>query len=153
MTERAIAVRFYENKRFGKTYGKGMYHKAVFNATADVQLPRAKYLLDMYDYNDWINTAKTDADMEALGVAEEFIAGSCKDDLLATWLKRIDSDGTKQRVEGFGVLDLETGKLVLVVDDKETGIEQAWKLDVKPCKPSAVNKNSPQLLATNIELS
>ena len=56
-------------------------------------------------------------------------------------------------MEGFGVLDLETGKLVLVVDDKETGIEQAWKLDVKPCKPSAVNKNSPQLLATNIELS
>mgnify|MGYP000896164313 CR=1 FL=1 len=81
MTNRAIAVRFYENKRLGKTYGKGMYHKAVFNATADVQLPKAKYLLDMYDYNDWINTAKTDADMEALGVAEDFIAGNASSQL------------------------------------------------------------------------
>ena len=153
MTERAIAVRFYENQRFGKTYGKGMYHKAIFNATADVQMPKAKYLLDMYEYSDWKNTAKSDSDMLAVGAAEDVFGAGSKDDLLATWLKRIDSDGTKQRVEGFGVLNLETGKLVLVVNDAETGLEQVWEVDAKPCKPSAVNKNSPQLLATNVELS
>ena len=91
--------------------------------------------------------------MLAVGAAEDVFGGGSKDDLLATWLKRIDSDGTKQRVEGFGVLNLETGKLVLVVNDAETGLEQVWELDAKPCKPSAVNKNSPQLLATNVELS
>ena len=50
--EKSIAVRFYENKRYGSTYGKGLFHKAVFNATADLQEPRVKYLLDLIQYRD-----------------------------------------------------------------------------------------------------
>ena len=151
--ERAIAVRFYENKRFGNTYGKGLYHKAVFNATADVQQPKAKYLLDMFQFSDWINTAKTDADMGILSAASDLVGAGCKDDFLATWLKRMDSDGSKQRIDGFGMLNMETGKLVLAINDEETGIQQVWQLEVKPCKQSAQNTNAPQMLATNFDLS
>ena len=61
--DKEIAVRFYENKRYGNTYGKGLFHKAVFNATADLQQPRAKYLLDMVCFKDWINTAKSDTEI------------------------------------------------------------------------------------------
>ena len=150
--EKAIAVRFYENKRFGNTYGKGLYHKAVFNATADVQQPKAKYLLDMYSYRDWINTAKTDAEMGIIAAAADLVEKGSEENFLSTFLKRLNVDGTKPKVDGFGMLNLETGKLVLVINDEETGLEEIWQLEVKPCKQSAQNKNSPQMLAANIDL-
>jgi hypothetical protein len=151
--EQAIAVRFYENKKYGSTQGKGLFRKAVFNATADLQQPRTKYLLDMFSYVDWENSAKTDEDMKALAQANELAGDLPKADLLGTWIKRLDEDGTKPRITGFGVLDLNTQQLALVICDSEMGVEQAWELEVRPCKQSASNKNSPQLLATNVDLS
>lgn len=151
--EQAIAVRFYENKKYGSTQGKGLFRKAVFNATADLQQPKTKYLLDMFSYVDWENSAKTDSDMKALAQANELVGDMPKADLLGTWIKRLDSDGTKPRVMGFGVLALNTQQLALLINDTEIGIEQAWELEVKPCKQSPTNKNSPQLLATNADLS
>jgi hypothetical protein len=50
-------------------------------------------------------------------------------------------------------MDLNTHQLVLLINDTVIGVEQAWELEVKPCKQSASNKNSPQLLATNTDLS
>jgi hypothetical protein len=151
--EQAIAVRFYENKKYGSTQGKGLFRKALFNATADLQHPKTKYLLDMFTYSDWENTAKTDDDMKALGVAADYAEGLAKADLLGTWIKRLDSDGTKPRVCGFGLMDLNTHQLVLVINDTAIGVEEAWELEAKPCKQSTQNKNSPQLLATNVDLS
>lgn len=148
-----IAVRFYTNNKFGTTYGKGQYRKAVFNATADMRSPKAKYLLDLFSFNDWENMAKTDADMEALALASDLIGAASKEDVLATWVKRMDSDGTKSRVEGFGVLNMGTGQLSLLINDEAMGIEHVWQLDAKPCRQNAANLKSPQLLATNAELS
>jgi hypothetical protein len=146
-----IAVRFYENKKFGNTYGKGMFHKAVFNSTADVRHPSAKYLLDWFSYKDWENTAKSDADMGALSVAADLYAGKSTDCVLGTWVKRMDSNGSKPRVKGFGVMDSNTGEVTLIINDEETGIEEAWQLSARPCKINTSAK-SPQLLATNAEL-
>ena len=64
----------YESKRYGSTRGKGLLHKAGVNATADVQQPRAKYLLDMPCFNDWVNTAKNDADMALVGACIIYFA-------------------------------------------------------------------------------
>ena len=41
-----IAIRLFENKVYGSTYGQGLRRSAVFNATAEVTEPYAKYLLD-----------------------------------------------------------------------------------------------------------
>lgn len=147
--QKEIAVRFYENKKYGNTYGKGMFHKAVFNSTADIRQPKAKYLLDWFNYGDWENTAKSDMDMELLATAADIYTGKSTEGVLGTWVKRMDSDGSKPRVSGFGVLDLNTGEMTLLINDTAFGVEEAWLLPAKPCKQ---NGNSPQLLATNAEL-
>lgn len=150
--DKEIAVRFYENKRYGSTYGKGLFHKAVFNATADVQQPRAKYLLDMLCFNDWVNTAKSDADMALVAMAQDLInTNGCKD-ALATFIKRLDADGSKPRVNGFALLDLNTRQLTLVIEDEAMSVTQAWQLEARPCRDAQPNKHSPQLLATNVDL-
>lgn len=146
-----IAVRFYENKKYGTTFGKGMFHRAVYNSTADIRHPSAKYLLDWFSYTDWENTAKSDTDMEALATAADLYAGKCTEGVLGTWVKRMDNDGSKPRVSGFGVMDTSTGEVTLLINDEEAGIEDAWQLSARPCKINASAK-SPQLLATNAEL-
>jgi hypothetical protein len=148
-----IAVRFYDNAKYGSTYGKGLYRNAVFNATADLRKPEAKYLLDMFSFNDWQNRAKTDLDMEALEAVADFRSEADRANLLATWIKRLDCDGTKKQVHGFGLFDLITHELTLLISDEEAGVVDSWLLDVKPCKQATGNKKSPQLLATNEELS
>lgn len=146
-----IAVRFYENKKYGTTFGKGMFHRAVYNSTADIRHPSAKYLLDWFCYADWENTAKSDEDMTALAVAADMCLGKRSNELLGTWIKRLDATGDKPRVSGFGVMDTSTGEVTLLINDAETGIEEAWQLSARPCKINASAK-SPQLLATNAEL-
>ena len=48
-----IAVRLYQNAKYGTTHGKGVRHHALFNATEDVKHPKVKYLLDFYTYAHW----------------------------------------------------------------------------------------------------
>jgi hypothetical protein len=50
---RPIAIRLFENQKFGTTYGKGLRRSAVFNATAEVDEPYAKYLLDFEEGRVW----------------------------------------------------------------------------------------------------
>lgn len=150
--ERKIAVRFYENKKYGTTYGKGLYRAAIYNGTADLEEPNAKYLLDMFGYADWENTARTNNDMELLKAADDLIGTAPKADFLATWIKRWDADGSKPRVYGFGVLDLNSNRLMLAINDEVTGVENAWALEAKPCKRASDNRKSPNLFATNVDL-
>ena len=150
--EKKIAVRFYENKKFGSTYGKGLYRTALYNGTADLEEPHAKYLLDMFGYADWENTARTANDMELLTAADEVVGTAPKSDFLATWIKRWDADGTKPRVFGFAVLDLNTHQLTLLINDDVTGVENAWALEAKPCKQASDNRKSPNVFASNADL-
>ena len=48
-----IAVRLYDNPFYGTTHGKGLYRKAIFNGTADITAPSAKYLLDFESVEGW----------------------------------------------------------------------------------------------------
>lgn len=145
--EKEIAVRFYTNEKFGK----GIFKKAIFSGTADLSQPCTKYLLDMLNYEDWRNAAKTDDDIEALAVAEEIIGNASTTDVLATFIKRMDSDGTKSRVPGCCVFDKATNELVLVIVDDVTGVADKWELSAKPCK-QVMGKKVPQLLASNADL-
>jgi hypothetical protein len=148
-----IAVRFYDNNKFGTTYAKGLYRKAVFNGTADLQQPNTKYLLDMLSYDDWENSAKTNEDMRALELAEDLIEAKPKADWLCSFIKRFDSNGNKSPVMGFCIFDLDTHQLTLAINDAAHGIVEAWQLEAKPCKSSSNGKKVPQLLATNAELT
>lgn len=143
-----IAVRLYENNKYGSTYGKGLYHHAVFNGTADIKHPKAKYLLDFYSYDHWEVQAKTDEQMEVVQIVSE----TANKNILVSWVLRYDAI-TKQKahVMGFCTLDLATSALQLVISDDAMDIGAAWKLSVKPCK-LVRDKNAPQLLATNAEL-
>ena len=60
MEAKEIAVRLYENKKHGTTYGKGLFHSAVFNASADVLGRKTKFLLDFYPYEKFEHIAKPD---------------------------------------------------------------------------------------------
>jgi len=120
--EKKIAVRFYDNNKFGTTYAKGLYRKAVFNGTADLQQPNTKYLLDMLSYDDWENSAKTNEDMRALELAEDLIEARPKADWLCSFIKRFDSNGNKSSVKGFCMFDLDTKQLILAIDDAVTSV-------------------------------
>lgn len=143
-----IAVRLYENNKYGSTYGKGLYHHAVFNGTADIKHPKAKYLLDFYNYEHWEAQAKTDEQMEVVQIVSE----TANKNILVSWVLRYDAvTKHKAHVMGFCTLDLATSTLQLVISDDAMDIGTAWKLPVKPCK-LVRDKNAPQLLATNAEL-
>lgn len=149
LSQKEIAVRLFENPRYGTTFGKGLYRSAVFNASAEIKSPHVKYLLDFESAERWQHTAKSDGDM----VFVDHLAEVNKPDLLVSWVQRYDSASkTKTRVNGFATLDTDTGELMLLIDDVDSGIEDTWQLTAKPCRSSS-GKNSPQLLATNAELT
>lgn len=64
--ETEIAVRLYDNKFYGTTYGKGLYRKALYNDSIDLQTPLVKYVIDLFIYDDWANQAKTDEQMNSV---------------------------------------------------------------------------------------
>ena len=71
MTTTEIAVRLYNNPKFGTTYGKGQYHNAIMNGTVDLHKQSIKYLIDLVPHANWEASIKTDNDMELLAYAEE----------------------------------------------------------------------------------
>ena len=48
--QKEIAIRLFQNAKYGTTYAKGVRHQALFNATADIKNPKVKYVLDFYTY-------------------------------------------------------------------------------------------------------
>ena len=143
-----IAVRIYENKKYGSTFAKGKYHSAVFNATAQVKSPQAKYLLDFFEFDNWQHQAVTDNDMEILDCAKVIM----KNHALVSWVVRYDPITKKKlKVNGLAVFNLKENQIQIVMNDEEINLDQNWILSVKACK-HVMDKNSPQMLATNAEL-
>ena len=143
-----IAVRLYENQVYGTTYGRGLYRRAFYNGTVDLEPPRVKYLVDLYTGEEWANQARSDEQMliiRGVGVEQGY---------LYSWLRRFDAArGVKTPVLGFCRFD--TGSLevrVLIVDD-EKAIQGIWCLAGKPCRTARPGQKSPQILATNYDLS
>lgn len=143
-----IAVRLYENHKLGSTYGKGLYHSAIFNGTADIPSHQVKYLLDFYPYTQWQHTAKTDMDIEVLHCINE----QCDDNTLVSWVVRYDTKTKrKERILGYCTLDMDSSRLELVICDLAISLQYRWRLDAKPCR-QVEGKNCPTLLAANYDM-
>ena len=146
--QKEIAVRLFQNAKYGTTYAKGIRHQALFNATADIKNPKVKYVLDFYTYEHWEFLAKENQ----LDIVNQ-VRGEVNKDSLVSWIVRYDSSTkTKTPVYGFSTLDMKTNELILCALDSEVGIEESWKLTAKPCRAVA-GKNVAELLATNSELA
>jgi hypothetical protein len=149
-----IEVRLFENARYGTTFGKGKYRKAIFNGTADLRQRDTKYLLDMEEYNVWQHSAKTDADIEVLKGLDALLTDSDKAHTLATWILRWDVvEKTRTKVAGVAWLDLETNKLRLLIEDAEMELADDWDLQAKTCRANREGKKAPNLLATNYDIA
>jgi hypothetical protein len=144
-----VAIRLYDNQKYGTTYGKGMYRTAIYNGTIDFKNSSTKYLVDFYTADHWMNTARTDAQMEILRSL-----GNPNNKQLHSWLYSYD-DKTKRKtfVNGLCFFDLDTLEIKLLVADEATGIELDETLQAKPCKIRSGTAKSPQLLATNQDLA
>ena len=146
--QKEIAVRLFQNAKYGTTYAKGVRYQALFNATADIKDPKVKYVLDFYTYEHWEFLAKENQ----LDIVNQ-VRNEVSKDSLVSWVVRLDTT-TKQKtpVYGFSLLDVNTNELILCALDSEVGIEESWKLTAKPCRAVA-GKNVAELLATNSELA
>jgi hypothetical protein len=146
--QKEIAVRLYQNAKYGTTYAKGVRHQALFNAAADIKNPKVKYVLDFYTYEHWEFLAKENE----LDIVNQ-VRNEVDKDTLVSWVVRYDlGTKTKTAVYGFSTLNMKTNKLILCVIDSEMGIEDSWQLTAKPCRAVA-GKNVAELLATNCELA
>lgn len=146
--QKEIAVRLYQNAKYGTTYAKGVRYQALFNASADIKDPKVKYVLDFYTYEYWEVLAKENQ----LDIVNQ-VRGEIDKDSLVSWVVRYDlASKQKTSVYGFSTLDMKTNELILCVLDNDAGIEDSWKLIAKPCKVVA-GKNVAELLATNCELA
>jgi hypothetical protein len=143
-----IAIRLYDNKAYGTTQGKGIYRTALYNGTMDTKQPTVKYLVDLYNYDDWENKAKTDMQMVILEAVDDV------KDKLYSWIYRYDSS-TKQKtlVQGVCTLDLQSLIMDILIFDPVASVEERWQVQAKPCRQSSTGQKSPQLLATNGELT
>lgn len=143
-----MAVRLYENQQYGSTYGPGLYRKAVFNGSIDINGPVVKYVIDLYAFDDWSKLAKTDEQMAILNDVDN------DPEKIYSWLHRYDTT-TKQKtlVCGFCSLHLKTNEMTVMILDQAAGVEDSWKIVAKPCVPNKRGLRSPQLLATNADLA
>ncbi len=148
---RSIAIRLFENNKFGTTFGKGLRRSAVYNATAEINEPYAKYLLDFESCPVWIHHARTDAQ---LAICQRLIGQAEKNDsILWSWVKWYDkASGVKEFVSGFAAYDMDGGTIVLEIDDDKRGLTDQWCLPARRCTGTA-GKNSPVFLATNCDLA
>ena len=146
--EKEIAVRLFENKKLGTTYGRGLYRSAVLNASVEIKDPHVKYLLDLYQFDRWQHTATTD---EQIAMLNE-ISPYCSACDLTSWVTRYNP-ATKEKtsVQGVAIFDDKANTLRVVVIDPDSGVEDSWLLPVKAC--SVTRSNSPSLIATNTELA
>lgn len=155
-----IAVRLYENPKYGTTYGKGLRHHAMFNGTIDLQEPRIKYLIDLLPFEHWQHTANADIEMEAIDIVVGYYTSSKIDlsilrnrsNILCSWIKRFDSNMCKPKVEGFVTLDLSTSEMVITINDELSDIGFGERLNMRQCKDPSRGQRSPNFFASNYEM-
>ena len=148
---RPVAIRLFENEVYGTTYGPGRRRNALFNATAEINEPYAKYLLDFEDGRSWIHHARTDAQ---LAIARKLIDQAERDEgVLWSWVKWYDkATGDKEYVDGFALYDSEGEEIAFHLRDEKRGIVEEWMLPARRCQGTA-GRNSPAFLATNHDLT
>ena len=141
-----ITIRLWENKKFGTTYGKGLYRRAIYNGTAEVLSPYAKYLVDFEQIESWFHLAKSPVHIDMLKQLAD--QPENEDGQLLSWIYRYDN-GIKIPVKGFAQLDLVHSLITLQIDDADVGIQETWTLPLRGCIARIPGKPTPALIATN----
>jgi hypothetical protein len=146
-----IAIRLFENAKYGSTYGAGLRRSAVYNATAEITEPYAKYLLDFEPGAAWVDHARTE---DQLATARRLIDQVERDqEVLWSWVKWYDkTTGEKELVAGFAAYDMDNEEIALHLDDGKRALTEQWFLPARRCT-GRVGKNSPVFLATNCDLA
>jgi len=150
MNEKEIAVRGFINEKFGSTYGKGLFNRAIYNGSVEIRDPYTKYLIDLFEYRRWEQSAKTDQQIGWVSRMRE--ANIHNTDSVASWIQHYDPmSKTKLPVDGVCVYLSESQELHISINDAERNIVGAWTLDVRACAKSGANK--PVFIATNVDLN
>lgn len=150
-----IAVRLYNNPKFGKTFGKGMYYNAIFNGTLDLPQQRLKYLIDLVPFADWqqMNTTDADALETVVGLyGQKGIDVNVKDhskNILCSSVKRFDSHMQKPYVTGIVTVDLRSCEFSVALMDEENDLTLLEQFQMRPCREK--NGNSPDFFASNYD--
>jgi hypothetical protein len=150
MIMRDIAVRGFVNEKCGTTFGKGLFRRAVFNGSVELGSPKEKYLVDYFEFNDWMHTAKSDSQMHAV---QELINSGVdgNSEIYCSWVQHYDPLAkTKTKVEGFSVYAPQTQELYISIQDPEHDTNDDWTLPARLCKTAGANK--PVFIATNVDL-
>ncbi len=151
MKEREIVVRGFINEKFGETYGKGLYHRAIFNGTVELRDPYKKYLIDLFEYRRWEASAKSDQQVEWTDRLRE-VGVHQSHDAVVSWVKHYDPiTKTKTPVNGMCVYLPKDQELAISIDDPEHDVVDHWTINVKPC--AKAGGNIPVFIATNFDLN
>ena len=147
---RDIAVRGFVNDKCGTTFGKSLFRRAIFNGSVELGSPKEKYLVDYFEFNDWINTAKTDVQMaDVKKLMGSGVNGD--DEIYCSWIQHYNPiSKTKAKVGGFSVYAPNTQELYIAIDDVLNGTIEDWTLPARLCKTAGANK--PIFVATNVDL-
>lgn len=142
-----ITARLWENQKYGTTYGKGQYRKAIYNGTLELNDPYAKYLVDFEEISDWFHFAKSPTHQAITQKLDSIPANEMG--ILMSWLYRYEY-GIKTAVGGYAALDLNCMRIQLQVDDQDLDISENWELPVRSCIARIPGKPTPALIATTL---
>ena len=148
---REIAVRGFINEKFGNTYGKGLFHRAVFNGSVELRSPYTKYLIDLCEYERWQHSARTDGQMAQVSLLETHEINK-EPDALVSWVQHYDPlTKSKTPVDGVCVYLPETRELYIKINDANNGTTEDWTLNAIACRNAGQNK--PAFIASNFDLA
>ena len=151
MKEKDIVVRGFMNEKFGSTYGKGLFHRAIYNGSVEIRNPYSKYLIDLFEYDRW----------EIHAVGEQQLAWTKKlnkaqvnqaPEALASWVQHYDPmTKAKRAIDGVCVYLPMSQELYIAINDPVHNINDEWTLQAKHCLKTGPNK--PIFIATNVDLT
>lgn len=142
-----ITARLWENQKYGTTYGKGQYRKAIYNGTLELANPTVKYLVDFEEIADWFHFAKSQLH-QAITAKIQSIPEN-EQGVLMSWLYRYDG-GIKIPTGGYAALDLNTMRIQIQIDDENCDLSEHWELPVRSCIARIPGKPTPNLIATTL---
>ncbi|WP_255537446.1 hypothetical protein [Polynucleobacter sp. JS-Fieb-80-E5] len=148
---REVAIRGFINEKFGSTFGKGLFRRALYTGSVELHNPKQKYLVDFYTYADWEFSAKSD---EQIAVLKKLDATDIAKtpNILMSWLVHYDPlTKCKSAADGFCIYAQDTKELHLNIDDAHNGVMDEWTLDVQHCKTAGHKK--PVFIAANVDLT
>jgi len=141
-----ITARLWDNPKFGTTYGKGQYRRAIYNGTLEVSQPRSKYLVDFEEIEAWFHSAKAPVHVNMTQRLDELPVN--ESGVLMSWIYRYELSN-KIPVRGYAALDLNHHRLIIEIEDADAKIHESWNLAVRSCIARTPGKPTPTLIATN----